>query len=250
MNTTIAGWLWYQGENSLCYDSGSSRDSTGYACMMQTLVSSWRRVWSATPGTTDPLAPFGVASLADGTDESFGVNMRMFRWAQTANYGALPNEAMPRTFLADAFDLGDPWHTPQCALNGTFGGARFAGRQCCVDGSLPLGPMCKGDHRGEWSMNETRDWAGLGTLHPRMKRPLGKRLAQGLHATAYRGRMPLSGPVLAGCRVSGASLTLHFDEGLLKGEGVTFAGASTVEAEDTALCAYMSTIRVQPTSII
>jgi hypothetical protein len=22
VNTTVAGWLWYQGENSLCYDAG------------------------------------------------------------------------------------------------------------------------------------------------------------------------------------------------------------------------------------
>ena len=85
VNTTIAGWLWYQGENSLCYDSGNSHDSTGYACMMRVLVSSWRKVWSVTPGTTDPFAPFGIVSLADGTDESFGINMRMFRWAQVCS---------------------------------------------------------------------------------------------------------------------------------------------------------------------
>lgn len=48
--------------------------------MMAKLVSSWRKIWSVEPGTTDPLAPFGVVSLADGTDESFGINMRMFRW--------------------------------------------------------------------------------------------------------------------------------------------------------------------------
>ena len=75
-----AGWLWYQGENSLPYDAGNYQEGTGYACMMAKLVSSWRAVWSSTPGTTDPLAPFGIASLADGTDEGFGVNMRQFRW--------------------------------------------------------------------------------------------------------------------------------------------------------------------------
>jgi hypothetical protein len=73
------GFLWYQGENSLCYDAGSSLHKTGYACMMETLVSSWRKVWSATPGTTAPLAPFGIVSLADGTDEGFALNMRQFR---------------------------------------------------------------------------------------------------------------------------------------------------------------------------
>ena len=34
VNTTVAGWLWYQGENSLCYDAGSTIKNTGYACMM------------------------------------------------------------------------------------------------------------------------------------------------------------------------------------------------------------------------
>ena len=60
--------------------------------------------------------------------------------------------------------------------------------------AAPLGPRCAGDHRGEWALNATRDWAGLGTLHPRMKRPIGQRLAQGLHATAYGGSAPVSGP--------------------------------------------------------
>ena len=68
------------GENSLCYDGGNYAQGTGYACMQQALLTSWRRVWSAQTGTTSPLAPFGIASLADGTDEGFGVNMRSFRW--------------------------------------------------------------------------------------------------------------------------------------------------------------------------
>ena len=62
--------------------------------MMPTLISSWRKVWSAEPGTTDPLAPFGLVSLADGTDEGYGINMRQFRWAQTANYG--PSRTLQR----------------------------------------------------------------------------------------------------------------------------------------------------------
>ena len=87
-------------------------------------------------------------------------------------------------------------------------------------------------------MNETRDWAGLGTLHPRMKRPVGRRLAQGLHATAYNGTMPVSGPVLAGCQVSGSKLYLRFNKTLLKGEKVLFNSDRTIEAEDTALCTW------------
>jgi hypothetical protein len=87
-----------------------------------------------------------------------------------------------------------------------------------------------------WSMNDTRDWAGLGTLHPRIKRPVGKRLAQGLHATAYNGTMPVGGPVLAGCQVSGSAIHLLFNKTLLKGEKVLFNASNSIEAEDTALC--------------
>ena len=35
--------------------------------------------------------------------------MASMRWSQTANYGQLPNTKMPNAFLAQAFDLGDPW---------------------------------------------------------------------------------------------------------------------------------------------
>ena len=31
------------------------------------------------------------------------------RWAQTASYGVLPNPEMPNTFLAQAYDLNDPY---------------------------------------------------------------------------------------------------------------------------------------------
>lgn len=206
--------------------------------MMATLVSSWRKVWSATPGTTDPLAPFGIVSLADGTDEGFGGNMRGFRWAQTAGYGALPNPAMPNSFLADTYDLGDPWHTPQCGTNGTFGGGHFAGQMCCVDKSMPLGPKCVGDHRGgNFVLNDTRDWANLGTLHPRVKKQVGQRLAQGLLATAYNGSMPVSGPVLAGCQVSAdkQSLLLKFAAAGLRGETVLFDQSNTIAKEVRAM---------------
>lgn len=77
--------------------------------------------------------------------------------------------------------------------------------------------------------------ANLGTLHPRMKKPLGKRLAAGLHATAYNGTMPAGGPVLGGCSVAGKALTLKFNVELLKGQGVLFNTSSTVALEDTAL---------------
>ena len=119
VNLTVKGWLWYQGENNLQYDGGDSADGTGYACLLPRMIAQWRAVWSAVPGTTDPLAPFGLVSLADGTDEAWGVNMAGLHWAQTASYGALPNPLMPNTFLASAYDLGDPW--VRCSSVGWFG---------------------------------------------------------------------------------------------------------------------------------
>ena len=36
-------------------------------------------------------------------------DMGGMRWSQTGNYGVLPNPALPNTFLAQAYDLGEPW---------------------------------------------------------------------------------------------------------------------------------------------
>lgn len=84
-------------------------NSTPYACMLPKMIARWRRDWSVVAGTTAPLAPFGVVELAGGTSEGHGYNMPFFRVAQTGNYGVVPNEAMPHTFFANAFDIPDPW---------------------------------------------------------------------------------------------------------------------------------------------
>jgi hypothetical protein len=167
---------------------------------------------------------------------------------------------MPNTFLAEAYDLGDPWTTPQCGVDGIYGGAPYKGQHCCVDksDSQPNGANCSGDHRGVWgALNDTRDWANLGPLHPRVKRPLGKRLAQSLHGSVYNGSMIAAGPAFAGCSLDqvgrggggggsgaiegagagggGRTMTLRFDKALLKGESVGFDSSNTVAKEDTAL---------------
>jgi hypothetical protein len=67
-------------------------------------------VWSATPGTTEPLAPFGVATLAAGGSEGNAAHMAAMRWAQQANYGQWDNPALPNSFGAQLYDLGDPWY--------------------------------------------------------------------------------------------------------------------------------------------
>lgn len=77
----------------------------------------------------------------------------------------------------------------------------------------------------------------LGQVHSRVKRPIGRRLALGLHALAYNGTALAQSPVIAGCYIApgGTSMDLIFNASLLKGEGVTFDSNRTVGAEDTAL---------------
>ena len=144
LNMTIKGWNWLQGENNLQFDPGNSRDGTGYACLFPAMIADWRASWSAQPNTTDALAPFVFATIADGSDESFGITMARLRLAQTASYGVVPNAAMPATAQALAHDKGDPWDADSCGDRG-----------CCVDPYIPLGPSCVGDHRGFWSVNAT-----------------------------------------------------------------------------------------------
>jgi hypothetical protein len=89
-------------------DMGNSMNKVGYGCDQVALVSLWRKQWSSS-STTDPLAPFGIVTLASGGSEGAGDHMAHMRWSQTGNFGALPSPAMPRTFLAQAYDIGDPW---------------------------------------------------------------------------------------------------------------------------------------------
>ena len=77
------------------------------------MVDLWRKTWSAVSGTTDPLAPFGIVTLASGGSEG-GADIGGMRWSQTANYGVNPNPAMPATFVAQAYDIGDPFPSKSC----------------------------------------------------------------------------------------------------------------------------------------
>ena len=84
---------------------GNSATGYGYGCQMPAMINAWREHWSATPGTTDKLAPFGIVTLAAGSSEGNGKNMAGMRWSQSANYGEVPNPAMPGVFLAHAYLL-------------------------------------------------------------------------------------------------------------------------------------------------
>ena len=93
---------------------GNSALGYGYSCLMPVLVKEWRALWSKTPNTTDPMAPFGLVTLASSGNEG-GHNLGSMRLAQTAGYGVLPNAAMPNTFLVQALDLDDPYINTTCS---------------------------------------------------------------------------------------------------------------------------------------
>ena len=132
---TLKGWVWYQGENDCHNTMGNAAAGAGYSCLMGALVAQWRQLWSATPGTTDPTAPFGIVSLASsGSEGASSLAMGSMRQAQTAGFGVLPPPAsaaaaagstagsaaaasmanamantMANTFMAQAYDLDDAW---------------------------------------------------------------------------------------------------------------------------------------------
>lgn len=114
---------------------GNSAANVGYACHQKGLVEGWRKVWSATPGTTDPLAPFGIVTLASSGSEG-GPHMGAMRQAQTASYGVLPGppgSGMENTFVAQAYDLDDEWGPAQgmCFEGWPNGRSEIGGWHCC-----------------------------------------------------------------------------------------------------------------------
>ena len=201
-----------QGENNLPYMAGNVLDKAGYACTLPALISNWREIWAAEAGTTDPEAPFGIVLLADSTDEGWGSNVPQMHWAQTANMGVAPNRYLPGTFLATAHDLADPW------ADGCQQGA-----SCCISTDGPLDPRCdKAGHDAGWlepggnGSEPTTHTMGV-TIHPRVKRQVGARLAQAAWSLVYgHTETAWTGPVISGCEVVGEKLKVKFNQTLLK----------------------------------
>jgi hypothetical protein len=205
---TVKGWLFLQGENNAGSLHGNSANKAGYGCLMPTLIAAWRKVWSAVPGTTDPNAPFGLVTLS--TDDSEGAaDMASFRWAQQGSYGVVPNPAMPNVYLAHAFDLADPW--VNC-------------------GDAPQTTQCPGCDTADASYScLTPYYMGPG-IHPRLKKPIGQRLAAAALVAVYGWAGPVTGPTLAGCTyAAGATptLVLQFDTSLLAGAALVVAPYDT-----------------------
>lgn len=137
VNMSIAGAIWYQGEQNVVFGRGSA--SSGYQCQQAALVRSWREAFSALPGTSAPDFPFGIVSLAGGASEgaydwSPFQHVPQAQWdacqksnhrspfcaelpkewtaglraAQTGGYGYTPNAALPNVFLGQNYDQGEP----------------------------------------------------------------------------------------------------------------------------------------------
>ena len=179
--------------------------------------------------------------------------MSAFRWAQTANYGVLPNDAMPNTFVAQTYDLNDPW----AGVGGDFDKQSVCSKNvsvpysctwtnkgtmtplpCCQCGPDMASPRCVWDP-SQWNRalsplaplvrNSTATPQFMGSLHPRLKYPVGRRLALGLVATAYGGSNTVTGPTISGCTFDNVShsISLHFNKTLLKSDAVAITRTQT-----------------------
>lgn len=175
--------------------------------------------------------------------------MPSFRHAQTASYGILPGpkgSGMENTFIAQAYDAGDPgirkWgFGPQSEVDSPF--------QSNYDMPYP--------GRVGYSANGRQSFTNqyMGGLHPRAKQTIGRRLALAATAVAYGDTsVPYTGPVLKSCTVfpenarcppgrncsrpSGQirqrQITLQFNEELLGSDAVR-VWPTTPDTDDLAI---------------
>ncbi|XP_037361420.1 sialate O-acetylesterase [Talpa occidentalis] len=102
-NMTLKGVIWYQGEANM----GFHRDL--YNCLFPELIDDWRLTFhQGSQGQTARYFPFGFVQLSSylrgATPDD---QCPEIRWHQTADFGYVPNQRMPNTFMAVAMDLGD-----------------------------------------------------------------------------------------------------------------------------------------------
>jgi hypothetical protein len=201
------------------------------------------------------LAPFGVVALPKSGTEG-NPNIELMRWAQTGGYGVLPNNAMPNTFLVQSYDVDEPYrgvfdlcYHGECCYPGksfSYGHSdpepcvdsyhlakKYAGFQCNMCDDL-CGDFCESAYSTNFYM---------GTIHPRLKYPVGSRLAEAAARSVYRmkGRNDhaiSTGPTIAGCAIDNdaKAVRIFFNASLLAGDSVivkeynrSIAGRSKME---------------------
>ena len=214
VDMTVKGWVWYQGENNMDGVKGNAMAHVGYSCEMRELINGWRRIWSEADGTTDPLAPFGVVTLAPSGNEN-GDDMGAMRHAQTANHGVLPNPELPNTFLAQAYDLDDEWGPAKgpCFKKWRCCSAPYAGIKYNAKKCMEHAETCKTACAVEANAES------MGGIHPRSKKHVGDRLGVAAFNTVYGGTGAFTGPTLEGCTVveDEGWLEIRFNSTLLRG---------------------------------
>lgn len=200
---------------------GNSDANVGYSCLMRQLITGWRKVWSATPNTTDPLAPFGAVALPTGGSEG-GPNMGAMRIAQTAGHGVLPVADLPNTWIVQAYDLEDQWGSGAGPCFGTAPGYPPNVAWGCCPGQAYNATTCAGRETlcAPACSAEAGTAIVMGGIHPRSKKPIGDRLARGAFNTVYGGTGSITGPTLSSCSVAGSQLTVNFDTTMLRGDTI------------------------------
>jgi sialate O-acetylesterase len=211
LGMTLKGWIWYQGENDMHNYFGNSIRHSGYGCLMKTLVSQWRHLWSSDHESgTDANAPFGFVTLAPSGAEG-GSDIGTMRWAQTANYGHAPNPSLPNVFMAQTYDLNDPMHNDSCYS-----------KTRCAD-NTPYNSSWPPSCRQYCASVKTTNWY-MGPIHPRDKKPVGTRLAKAAMAVAYDKADSgyfANGPTISGCEVDSdqKSITVSFNASMMRSGG-------------------------------
>ncbi|KAK2143203.1 hypothetical protein LSH36_867g00050 [Paralvinella palmiformis] len=102
LNMAFYGAIWYQGELDAIHLTSM------FNCTFIGFIDQWRNYsFRHTHGATDITFPIGIIQLPPNrTSEHY--TYRSFtdiRWAQTANYGRMPNEVMKKMYLAATIDL-------------------------------------------------------------------------------------------------------------------------------------------------
>mmetsp|Transcript_6150 Transcript_6150/g.10527 ORF Transcript_6150/g.10527 Transcript_6150/m.10527 type:complete len:623 (+) Transcript_6150:479-2347(+) len=203
INMTIAGFVWYQGEYNVDF-VGNRLKNSGYACEIAHLVSKWRADWSLVPGTTNPQAPFAIVELAPWKTSK---NIALFRSVQDFK--------MPNVFLVPTHDLGDPWiYRKECVRAGCCG--KFDtdyfvpnGSDCMEDvwGSQSIfGNWYHGDARIRYNVRSSRSG---NSIHPRVKRPVGERIATLMYGYVSRDAGIVQAPRFESCFFSGGKLMIN-----------------------------------------
>ena len=198
---SIKGWVWYQGENNMHDFFGNSMNHTGYACLIVKLVDLWRRTWSLNAAVPHDTTPFGIVALPNSGSEG-GNDVGSMRIAQTGSFGFLPNKDIPHSFLAQTYDLNDPFVNTSCYRLG-----------CC--NPSPKAKNCNGCTAYCRSTSETNFY--MGPIHSRVKKPVGQRLARGyLGLSGSKSGYARGGPTFKTCKRTGPKqLSISFDESWL-----------------------------------